>query len=200
MKENYQFARNGVHKMEDQKIIELYFLRDEKAIEVTNEKYGAYCTVVANNILADLRDSEECVSDTWLRAWNSIPPQRPSYLRLFLGKITRNLALDVVKRQGRKKRGSGEYELVLDELQDVANTGYQVEHEIERKELQKSINEFLRTIPERDCNVFLRRYFYFESTKQIADLYAIRESNVLGILSRTRHKLRMHLVQEGYWV
>ncbi len=186
--------------MEDQKIIELYFLRDEKAIEVTNEKYGAYCTVVANNILADLRDSEECVSDTWLRAWNSMPPQRPSYLRLFLGKITRNLALDVVKRQGRKKRGSGEYELVLDELQDVANTGYQVEHEIERKELQKSINEFLRTIPERDCNVFLRRYFYFESTKQIADLYAIRESNVLGILSRTRQKLRMHLVQEGYWV
>lgn len=186
--------------MEDQEIIELYFQRNDKAIEVTNEKYGAYCTAVANNILADLRDSEECVSDTWLRAWNAMPPQRPNYLRLFLGKITRNLALDVVKRQSRKKRGSGEYELALDELRNVTDTAYQVESEVEKKDLQRSINDFLYTLSERDCNVFLRRYFYFESTKQIAEEYEIRESNVLGILSRTRQKLRMHLVQEGYWV
>lgn len=186
--------------MDDLKIIELYFQRNEKAIEATNEKYGAYCTVVAKNILNDQRDSEECVSDTWLRAWNSMPPQRPNYLRLFLGKITRNLALDVVKRQGRKKRGSGEYELVIDELHDVSDTAYQVESEMEKKELQRSINAFLHTLPERECNIFLRRYFYFESTKQIASLYDIRESNVLGILSRTRQKLRTYLVQEGYWV
>ena len=186
--------------MDDREIIGLYWQRDERAISETSARYGNYCLAIARNILTDAFDSEECVNDTWLRAWNSMPPQRPSYLRLFLGKITRNLALDVVKKQGRKKRGSGEYDLVLDELQDVANTGYHVEHEIEKKELQKTINDFLRTLPERDCNVFLRRYFYFESTKQIADLYAIRESNVLGILSRTRQKLRMHLVQEGYWV
>ena len=186
--------------MEDRDIIELYFQINDKAIEVTNEKYGAYCTAVANNILSDLRDSEECVSDTWLRAWNAMPPKRPDYLRLFLGKITRNLALDVVKKQSRKKRGSGEYELVLDELRNVTDTAYQVESEVEKKDLQRTINEFLYALPERDCNVFLRRYFYFESTKQIADHYKIRESHVLGILSRTRQKLRMHLVQEGYWV
>ena len=186
--------------MEDYKIIDLYFARDERAIDVTNEKYGAYCTVVAKNILADQRDSEECVSDTWLRAWNAMPPQRPGYLRLFLGKITRNLAIDVLKKQGRKKRGSGEFELALEELLDVTDTGYEVEREIEKKELQKSINQFLHTLPERDCNIFLRRYFYFESTAQIASLYSIRESNVLGVLSRTRHKLRMYLIQEGYWV
>ena len=113
--------------MEDNKIIELYFQRDDKAIEVTKEKYGAYCASVANNILADSRDTEECVSDTWLRTWNSIPPQKPTYLRLFLGKITRNLALDVMKKQARKKRGSGEYELVIDELQDVTSSAYAVE-------------------------------------------------------------------------
>ncbi len=186
--------------MEDNKIIELYFQRDDNAIKETDKKYGAYCAVVANNILADTRDTEECVSDTWLRAWNSMPPQRPSYLRLFLGKITRNLALDVVKRQSRKKRGSGEYELVLDELREVSDTGYRVEEQIEKKELVKCINTFLWTLPERDCNIFLRRYFYFESTKQIANLYEMKESNVLGVLSRTRHKLRMYLVQEGYWV
>ncbi len=186
--------------MDDQKIIELYFQRNDKAIEVTKEKYGSYCAVVANNILADMRDTEECLSDTWLRTWNSIPPQRPSYLRLFLGKITRNLALDVVKKQSRKKRGSGEYELAIDELQEVSTSAYAVEDEIEKKELCKCMNQFLRTLPERDCNIFLRRYFYFESTKQIAGLYNMKESNVLGILSRTRHKLRMYLVQEGYWV
>lgn len=186
--------------MEDREIIDLYFQRNDRAIEETNQKYGAYCTAVANNILADLRDSEECVYDTWLRAWNTMPPKRPDYLRLFLGKITRNLALDIVKRQSRKKRGAGEYELALEELRDVTDTGYQVENELEKKELQRSINSFLHTLPERECNIFLRRYFYFELTKEIAGQYGIRESNVLGILSRTRQKLRTHLVQEGYWV
>ena len=184
--------------MEDKQIIELYFQRNDRAITETDAKYGSYCYMVANNVLDDARDSEECVNDTWLKAWNSMPPQKPNYLRMFLAKITRNLAIDIFRGKHRQKRGGGEYDLVLEELGDVIQSPESVEEQVEARELEQTIRSFVEGLSERDCNIFLRRYFYFETTADIAKKYQMRESNVLGILSRTRHKLREYLLQEGY--
>ena len=127
-----------------------------------------------------------------------MPPQRPDYLRMFLAKITRNLAIDIFRGRKRQKRGGGEYELALEELGDVIQTNDTVEEQIEMRALEESIRSFVKELPERECNIFLRRYFYFETTSDIARKYNIKESNVLGILSRTRGKLKKFLVGEGY--
>lgn len=186
--------------MEDYQIIELYFQRSDLAIRETDAKYGKYCYMVALNVLQDAEDSEECVNDTWLKAWNSMPPQRPNYLRMFLAKITRNLAIDRFRGKKRQKRGGGEYDLILEELDDVIQAPSDVEEYIVARELERNIRSFVERLSERDCNVFLRRYFYFESAKEIAGRYGIRESHVLGILSRTRRKLREYLLGLGYSV
>jgi len=183
--------------MEDQKIIELYTKRNETAIEKTAEKYGKYCFTIANNILHSLEDSEECVNDTWMKAWNSIPPAVPTYLRVFLGKITRNLSLDKYRFNHSEKRGGGEIGLVLEELEEVVAGKDSVEVCYERKELVQAINAYLHTLSERDCNVFIRRYFFAEEVKVIAKRYRLKESNVLMILSRTRKKLQKHLREEA---
>lgn len=186
--------------MEDYQIIELYFQRSDLAIRETDIKYGNYCYTVANNVLQDAGDSEECVNDTWLKAWNSMPPKRPDYLRMFLAKITRNLAIDRFRSKKRQKRGGGEYDLVLEELGDIIHDSANVEEYVEAKELEQNIRSFVAQLPERECNIFLRRYFYFESAREIAGRYGIRESHVLGILSRTRGKLRTYLLELGYSV
>lgn len=186
--------------MEDYQIIELYFQRSDMAITETAVKYGSYCQMVAQNVLHNMEDSEECVNDTWWRAWNSIPPQRPGFLRMFLAKITRNLAIDLFRSKSRQKRGGGVYDLALEELSEVILAQNNVEEQLAAKELEESIRRFVAGLSERDGNVFLRRYFYFETTSCIAEKYGIRESNVLLILSRTREKLRKHLLEEGYVV
>lgn len=183
--------------MEDTKIIELYFDRDETAITETDKKYGPYCKTIAYRILRSLPDSEECVNDTWLRAWNTMPPQKPSVLRQFLAKITRNLSLDRYRTDHAQKRGGGELELTMEELSECVSTGGDPATQLELEELKQNIAAFLQTLPERDRNIFLRRYFYVESHQQIARHYLLRPANVRLILSRTRQKLKDFLRKEG---
>ena len=186
--------------MDDKEIITLFESRNENAIEETAKKYGAYCHAIANGILANEQDAEECVSDTWLRAWNSIPPQKPNSLKLFLAKITRNVSFNRYREQTREKRGGGEIALVLDELDEVIGDSYDMETVFWQKEIRSALNRFLREIPERDADVFIRRYFYVESTERIAKRYWMRESNVRLILSRTRQRLKEFLKKESIWI
>ena len=185
--------------MEDYQIIELYFQRNEDAIKETNSKYGSYCYAIANKILHNKEDSEECVNDTWFNAWNAMPPQRPTKLRLFLAKITRNLSFNRFQAQGAKKRGGGEINLVLDELAECIAHESNTENEYMAKELEESIRLFVRSLPERDGNIFVRRYFFTESISVIANRYKISANNVMVILSRTRKKLKEHLEKEGLY-
>ena len=184
--------------MEDQRIIELYNLRDETAIAVTSEKYGAYCFAVANNILSNEQDSEECVNDTYVKAWNAIPPARPAFLRPFLAKITRHIAIDRYRSSVRAKRGGYEVDLALEELGEVVSDGDDIASELERKALIDAINRFLRDLPPRDSNVFIRRYFYAESVNCISGRYGMNANHISQILSRTRHKLKKYLESEGH--
>ena len=184
--------------MEDSQIIELYWQKNADAISETSSKYGAYCYTIADNILHSIEDSEECVNDTWLHAWNAMPPQKPNVLRMFLAKITRSLSVNRFKARSAEKRGGGEINLVLDELADCLAGETNVEAEYEVKELEQCIRRFVRGLPERDGNVFVRRYFFTEPVAAIAKRYGLTESNVTVILSRTRKKLRLKLAKEGY--
>lgn len=186
--------------MEDLRIIELYNQRNEKAIEETISKYGNYCLSIADNILDDPKDSEECVNDTWLKTWESIPPCCPNSLKLFLAKITRNLACNRYNTAKTHKRGRGELPLALEELDELIAGTISVEKEIESRELANALNAFLRTLPPRQCDIFIRRYFYIDSIAAIAKTYGLKESNVLMILSRIRKKLKLHLQSEGYTI
>lgn len=184
--------------MEDSRIVALYWQRNADAIKETDCKYGAYCFAIADNILHNKEDSEECVNDTWLSAWNAMPPHKPAKLRMFLAKITRNLSFNRFQVRSAKKRGGGEITLVLDELAECIAGESDVEREYESKELGQSIRKFVRELPDRDGNVFARRYFFTESVAQIARRYSLTENNVMVILSRTRKKLKTHLIKEGF--
>ena len=183
--------------MEDRKIIELYVHRDEKAIKETSHKYGPYCFSIANRILNNKEDSDECVNDTWLKAWNLIPPTIPKYLHLFLAKLTRNLSFDKYRMEHAKKRGGGEIVLALEELEncvDVSNT----ENTYEQKELTWVLNQFLSSLSETERNVFLCRYWYMDSIKAISEYSGFTQSKITSMLHRTREKLRKRLIEEGY--
>ncbi len=186
--------------MDDRKIVALYLSRDESAIEQTSQKYGSYCLSIAQRILGSRQDAEECVNDTWLRTWNSIPPKTPTLLKEFLAKITRNLAFDRYRRQSAQKRGGSAVELALEELEACLPANNTPEAEYRGEELKQCIQAFLRALPERDCNVFLRRYFYTESTEEIAKRYHLKPDHVRLILSRTRKKLKNHLEKEDFTV
>ena len=186
--------------MEDKAILDLYFARDELAITETDRKYGGYCFSVANRILCSNEDSEETVSDTYWQAWNSIPPQRPNFLKLFLAKITRNLALNRLQKQSAAKRGGGEVELVLEELAGCIPGTEQIDDQLNAKELGSTIRLFLDTLPERDQDIFLQRYFFFDDPEIIAARFGLKRTNVNLILSRTRSKLKTYLTQEGYYL
>ena len=184
--------------MEDQAILDLYFARDELAITETDRKYGSYCYSVANRILGSAEDSEETVSDTYYHTWNAIPPQRPTFLRLFLAKITRNLAFARWRKLSAAKRGGGETELVLEELAGCIPGREQIDDGLNAVELAKTIRTFLDTLPDREQDIFLQRCFYVEDPETIARRHKIRQSNVNLILCRTRAKLKTYLKQEGY--
>ena len=184
--------------MEDKAILDLYFARDELAITETDRKYGSYCYSVANRILCSNEDSEETVSDTYWQTWNSIPPQRPNFLKLFLAKVTRNLAFTRWRKQTAAKRGGGETELVLEELAGCIPGNEQIDDQLNAKELARVIREFLDTLPERDQTIFLQRYFFVDDIDTIAVHYGLKRTNVNMILSRTRTKLKTYLTQEGY--
>ncbi len=186
--------------MQDHDIIALYYARNEQAIKESANKYGNYCTSIAFNILLNMQDAEECVNDTWLRAWNSIPPARPDYLQLYLGGITRHLSLDRYRTLHREKRGGGELVLALDEMQELASPDTDVRTQAEEQAFYELLNDFLRALPERDRKIFIRRYYYVDSIPSIAKRYALTRANVKKILSRTREKLREYLTKEGYTV
>ena len=183
--------------MEDRQIVELYNERSEAAISETADKYGKYCHYVAYNILFNEQDSEECVNDTWFRAWNTIPPQQPNRLSTFLGKITRNLALDKYKYYNREKRGGGQTALVLDELSECLPAMGSTEQAVDDRLLVEVLNGFLRSLPAEKRQIFVRRYWYLSSVSEIAEDFGISESNVKVTLLRTRNKLKRVLEKEG---
>ena len=189
--------RGGGSAVEDEEIVRLYYARDEGAIRQTEQKYGPFCRRLAANLLPAREDAEECVNDTWLRAWNAIPPQRPRVLRLFLARITRNLAFDRFQARSAEKRGGGELDLALDELAECLG-GADTEAEFEARELGQCIRQFVRALPEREGNILVRRYFFADPVAEIAKRYGLSENNVMVILSRTRKKLKAHLLKEGY--
>ena len=156
--------------MEDSRILELYWARDEQAIRETKEAYGKYCFAVACSVLGNTWDAEEVVSETWLRTWNSIPPNRPSYLKQYLAKITRNLALNTYMAQNAHKRKGDQVALALEELGTCIPSNETAEGHWEAEELKEAISKFLRTQSPRDRSVFLWRYFYLESVEHIADI------------------------------
>ena len=183
--------------MNDKNIVDLYFNRDEEAITQTDKKYGRYCYSIAYNILMSREDAEESVSDTYMTAWRTIPPRRPAVLATFLGKITRNLAIDRWRERVATKRGGGEVTLALEELEDCVAGLQNVEMEYERKELIRAYVKFLDTFPVTERRVFLCRYWYVDSVEAIAEKYGFSQSKVKTMLYRTRVKLRKKLAEEG---
>ena len=184
--------------MDDKAIVELYFARSEKAISETAKKYGGYCYSIANNILSNKEDSEESVNDTYLAAWNNMPPRHPSILATFLGKITRYISLDRWKSRCAYKRGGGEVTLALEELDEFLSSGESTEEVVEKKELIRSINRFLDNLPETERNLFVCRYWYLDPVQQIADRYGFTLSKTASMLRRTREKLCKQLKKEGF--
>lgn len=184
--------------MDDNAIIELYWTRSERAISETAVKYGGYCFSIAYNILSSKEDSEESVNDTYLAAWNAMPPKHPSILATFLGKITRYISLDRWKHRSAAKRGGGEVVLALDELEECVASGESVEQAYASKELLQCVNGFLDALPETERRVFLRRYWYLEPIADIAKRFDFSQSKVTSMLHRTRGKLRQVLEKEGF--
>ena len=184
--------------MDDEKIIELFFRRDEQAISESMTAYEGYCRSIAARILPDPSDAEEAVADTWLAAWDAIPPQRPKYLKLFLGRITRNRAVSIWRRNNARCRGLGQVTLALEELGECVSPEKTPEQTVNAKELERAVTAFLKNEPAMRRCVFLRRYFYLEDVPAIAKRYGLSSANVRMMLSRTRQKLKKYLTEGGY--
>ena len=183
--------------MKDSQIVQMYFDRNEDALSQTAVKYGQYCHTIAYSILHDFEDSEECVNDTYLKAWHTIPPQKPQKLAPFLGKITRNLSIDVYRRYTREKRGGGEMELALDELGDCVAAHGSMNGLVDEMALVDILNAFLASLSSQHRKIFMRRYWYVSSVKEIADEYSMTESKVKMSLLRSRNLLKAALEKEG---
>ena len=184
--------------MRDDEIIKLYFERNEAAITETETAYGKYLLKIAYNILADTEDCKECVNDTYLKAWNSIPPHKPAVLSAYLGKIARENAIDIYRKQNRCKRKPSEYILALDEISEYVPNTDDTENAVDTKLLGKEISRYLRTIPDYTAAVFVIRYFHCESIKTISLRFNISESKTKSMLHRTRKGLKKHLEKEGF--
>jgi len=184
--------------MDDNSIIQLYWDRNDQAISITSKKYGHYCKSIAKNILNNDEDAEECVNDTYLNAWNSMPTHWPEQLATFLGKITRNLSFNKYKHNRAEKRGGGEITLVLDELMDCVSDTDNIEQIIDRQELVKAINTFVRSLSLEKRNIFVRRYWYADSVSKIAADYGMLQGSVSKTLERTRKQLKLYLTERGF--
>lgn len=183
--------------MDDKQIVDLYWARSEKAIEETEHKFGSYCRTVSYNILANAADAEECVNDTWLKAWNSMPTHRPSLLAPYLGKLTRWLSLTRLREKNSLRRGGGELPLILDELAETLDSGEDTEQELEVRELNRELRRLVNALGKDEKDVFLSRYWYMASVKEIAEKTGFSESKVKTMLHRTRKKLLSQLKEEG---
>lgn len=183
--------------MEDSQIVSLYWQRDEVAIDHTEKKYGQYLTAIAYNILADREDSHESVNDTYLAAWNSMPPQKPQVLSTYLGKLTRRISIDLFRKRTSQKRGGSEYALSLEELGECIGSN-STEEALDAQLLSQAIAGFLQTLSPEARNVFLCRYYYLDPVKKIAGYCGISEAKVKILLHRTRQGLWEHLQKEGF--
>ena len=186
--------------MEDSQIVDLYWQRNEDAISETEKKYGHYCLSIANAILRDNEDAKECVNDTWLGAWNSMPPHRPEILSTWLGKITRRLSLKKWRAKSAQKRGGGSVAVSLEELEECLPSAQRIDEHIEFQELTEIMNRFLEGLPVTERRVFLRRYWYFDSIHDISSRFGYGDSKVKMMLKRTRDKLLQYLKEEDIWV
>ena len=183
--------------MEDREIVSGMRARKENAIRAAEEKYGAYCRKIAGNVLSNAEDVKECLNDVWLAAWNSIPPNEPENLKTYLGKLTRELSVDRFRTNHRKKRVPEEKIEAIDELEEMIGSS-DVEASVLEAELAGIVSAFLRSLPEKECDVFLRRYWFFDGIRDISKRYGYSESKVKMTLFRIREKLKTRLKKEGY--
>lgn len=186
--------------MEDEAIVSLYWQRNESAIRETERKYDRYLTKIAMNILADREDSRESVNDTYLAAWNSMPPHRPGVLSTYLGKITRRISIDRFRYRNREKRRQSEYEISLSELGDCVSGGNTTEEAVNVKLLADAIGIWLRLQPEENRNLFLCRYYFLDSLQEVAKNCGMTENKCKTVLFRMRKSLKEYLEKEGFVV
>lgn len=183
--------------MEDQAIVELYWARNEQAVSETDRKYGKYLMKLAGNVLSGLQDCEECVSDTYMAAWNSIPPHRPQALGAYLSKLTRRISIDRLRRMTAQKRGGSEYALSLSELAGCVAGGTEPEDFLETKQLAAALNAFVRSLPRQERELFVGRYFFMDRLKDVAHYCGMTEGKAKSMLFRIRCRLREYLEKEG---
>ncbi len=184
--------------MQDEKIVELYWERNEEAIKETEQKYGRYLFKVAYRILADMEDSRESVNDTYLKAWNSMPPHKPEFLTAYLSKITRQISIDLFRMRNRKKRRASEYSISLSELGDCVSGGNTTQENVDLHLLAKAINTYLYTLSPKARTVFIGRYYYMDSIKEVAAYYKMSEAKTKSMLYRIRIGLKTYLEKEGF--
>lgn len=184
--------------MQDAEIIELYWSRDESAIKATQDKYETYLTKIAYNVLADTQDCQESVNDTYLAAWNSIPPHRPAVLSSYLRKLTRRISIDIFRRKHREKRQASEFALSLTELEDCIPAASTPEEELETQLLARTINTFLHSLPADARHLFIGRYYFLDPLKEVAAYCGMSESKAKTTLFRTRCRLKEYLQKEGF--
>lgn len=184
--------------MRDDMIVDLYWQRNESAISETERKYGRYLLKIAHNILADREDSREAVNDTYLKAWNSMPPHKPNVLSTYLGKITRQLSIDAFRTRSRQKRKHSEYAVALSELEDCVSGEEATEQSVDLKLLAEAINTYLCTLPAEARNIFVGRYYFADPIKEVADYCGVSVPKVKSVLYRTRQGLRNYLEKEGF--
>jgi RNA polymerase sigma-70 factor (ECF subfamily) len=188
------------NSLSDSKIVEMYCQRNETAISETDKKYNAYLMKIARNILGDTQDSEESVNDTYLKTWDSIPPHTPENLATYLGKLIRNLSIDMLRKGSRKKRYGSQFMLSLTELEECVPSIENPHQIVETKLLTAKINEWIDTCSLEMSNVFVGRYYYMDSIKSIAAHYDMSESKVKSILHRSRNGLKIFLEKEGFTI
>ena len=184
--------------MDDQTIVRLFWERDENALEAVKSLHGDYCHVIAKRILGNAEDAEECVNTMLLAAWNNIPPARPVFLRAFLGQITRRISIDYLRRKKSLRRGGDQVTLALEELAEDLPYYGDPASELEKKDLQITINHFIKDLKPADRSLFVLRYWHLESISSLAEIFGLKEANVNVKLHRIRIKLRQHLEKEGW--
>ena len=184
--------------MDDIEIVGLYWQRDEAAIACTDRKYRHYLNTIAYNILSDREDSQESVNDTYLAAWNSMPPHKPQVLSTYLGKLTRRISIDMYRKKTSQKRVGSEYAVSLDELTECLSTGDTTQQALDGQMLSDAIAAYLKSLPQETRNVFLGRYYYLDPVAKIAGYCGISQSKVKILLYRTRQGLGQYLKEEGF--
>lgn len=190
--------KKEVFSIEDSELIRLYQLRSERAIAESERKYRAYCLKIAVQVLGDVEDAEECVNDVWLKAWNGVPQEPPRNLRAYFARLTRGLAIDRWRRSHSEKRGAGALPLCLEELSECIPAAGSVEAAVERKELSLVLKRFLNGLEPTRRQVFLCRYWYFDTVPEIAERFGFSRSKTTSMLHRTRKQLKSYLKECGY--